>query len=242
MIARLIAATALAMGGFAAPAAAVPTLEPLKPCYVSARAAIAQREGIELRGTGFTPQAPVDVYIDGVLTDSGPADVVGDVIATVPAPYQKRGERQFTLTVAERGNPANAVTVHPMVSAITVALRPKEASSSSRVRFQGRGFTADAPVYGHYLIYNRAKETGRHRKTVRLARPHGACGAFTVRRRQIPIRRPRTGPWLLQVDQQREYTPRPPAKAEVGICVREVFREPTRPRPRPPAPPWPECE
>jgi hypothetical protein len=243
MTARLVAVTALAMGLAAAPAAATPVLDPLKPCYVSAQAEEAQREGIDIHGSGFSRLAAVDVFIDGVLAESGQADVFGEITVTAKAPYQKDGERTFTLTVAERGNPVNVVTVQPLVSALTVALRPKEAASHSRVRFRGRGFTADQPVYAHYLFFNRAKKTFRHHKTVRLAAPKGLCGSFTVRRRQIPIRRPRTGPWLLQVDQQREYSARPPAKAEVEICVRQVFREPTPPRPTPPvgAPPWPEC-
>jgi hypothetical protein len=241
MICRLIVATVLATGACAAPAAATVTLQPLKDCYVSAQADEAQREGIAIHGSGFNREAAVDVYIDGVLTLSGQANLVGDVVATVKAPYQPTGQRRFTLTVAERGNPANAVTVQPLVSALTVVLRPREANSSRRVRFRGRGFTGDGAVFAHYLFYNRARDTVRHMKTVRLRRPRGACGTFTVRRRQIPIRRPRTGPWLLQVDQQRTYSPTPPAKAEVEICVREVFREPTRPRQPPPAPTWPEC-
>jgi hypothetical protein len=236
-------ATALALGALAAPAAAQPTLEPLKRCYVSAQADASQREQIAIRATGFTPEAEVDVYIDAVLALSGQANQVGDVIAWVNAPYQRQGQRPFTLTVAERGNPANVVSAQTLVSALTVALRPREAASHSRVQFRGRGFTADGPVYGHYLFYNRSKQTFRHKKTVRLGPSRGPCGTFKVRRRQIPIRRPRTGPWLLQVDQQRAYTQRPPLKAEVEICVRRVFGEPTPPRPDRPAqpPPWPEC-
>jgi hypothetical protein len=247
MIGRLIAVTALATGVWAAPASAAVTLQPLKPCYVSAAVEEEQREGIAIRGSGFTPMAAVDIYVDGVLALTGQANVVGDVTATAKAPYQPNGQRTFTLTVAERANPANVVTVQPLVSALTVVLRPREANSSSRVRFRGRGFTATnpadrkLPVFAHYLFYNRARDTRRHVKTVRLGRPQSACGTFSVRRRQIPIRRPRTGPWLLQVDQQRAYSPSPPAKAEVEICVREVFREPTRPRQPPPAPQWPEC-
>jgi hypothetical protein len=240
MITRLIAATALATGLAAAPAAAA-TLEPLKECYVSAQADEEQREGIAIRGADFTPSAAVDVYIDGVLAETGQADVVGDIVATAKAPYQRSGQRTFTVTVAERANPANVVTVQPLVSALTAVLRPREANSSSRVRFRGRGFTGRGPVFAHYLFYNRAKDTLRHQKTVRLGRPDDPCGTFSVRRRQIPIRKPRTGPWLLQVDQQRTYSQRPPAKAEVEICVRAVFGEPTPPRRPPQAPTWPEC-
>jgi hypothetical protein len=94
------------------------------------------------------------------------------------------------------------------------------------VRFRGRGFTGAGAVYGHYL-YVRADGTRRLRRTVRLARPEGSCGTFAVRRRQIPLRRPRTGLWILQVDQQRDFADQPDsAKVEVEIRVSRTFRNP----------------
>ena len=51
------------------------------------------------------------------------------------------------------------------------------------------------------------------------------CGAFSVRRRQIPIKRPRIGNWTLQVDQQRRYSRAPDSvyvrvKIEVQLDIR----------------------
>jgi hypothetical protein len=90
------------------------------------------------------------------------------------------------------------------------------------VRFRGRGFTGPGAVYGHYL--NR----GRVRKTVKLARHPGApCGTFSVKRRQIPVRKPRLGQWLLQIDQQRKYH-RAPERGAIRVIIRveSVFTPP----------------
>jgi hypothetical protein len=221
MSARLIAATGLALGVLAAPATAAPTLEPLKPCYVSAGQEENRREAVMLRGTGFTPQAMVDVYIDGVLASSGQANVVGDIQATVPAPFQEAGEREFAVTVAEQANPAIQVGVLSRVTALDARLRPRQAPTRRRVRYIGRGFTGDAPVYVHYVF------GGKARKTVRLARRPAACGTFSVRRRQIPVRRPRPGVWTLQVDQRRAYRANPGTNwVRIPINVREVFVDP----------------
>jgi hypothetical protein len=222
MTIRLLALTALATGLLAAPAAAAPELQPLKPCYVSAGEAEERREGVVLRGTGFTPNAALDVYIDGVIVLSGTANVVGDLEATVKAPFQRAGEREFGVTVVERDTPVNAAGALSRVTALGVTLRPREARSSRRVRFRGRGFTAAAPVYAHYLY------GGRVRKTVRLGRqPTTPCGTFNVRRRQIPIRRPRTGDWTLQIDQQRRYSAEPATNwVRLLIRLREVFVAP----------------
>jgi hypothetical protein len=218
MIARILAATALVLAVQAAPAAAA-AIDPLKPCYVSAGAQEQRRETISVRGTGFSADATVDITVDGVVQLSGLANGVGEFRADVKAPHQERGERPFTVTVTERGNPANIVSATSRVTALHVRLRPKRAATTRRVRFIGRGFTADGPVFGHYVFGERL------RRTVRLVRRSTApCGRFSVRRRQIPIRRPRTGEWTLQVDQQRDYSPDHRPWVRVPITVRQFFR------------------
>jgi hypothetical protein len=221
MTARLIAATALAVGALAAPAAAA-EMAPLKPCYVSAGAEETEREAVVVDAAGFAPNTTVEVLVDGaVVLRDVPTDAVGDALATVAAPYQERGEREFSVTVREPLNPASAVSATSRVTALSVELRPREARPSRRVRFRGRGFTAERAVYAHYS-YN-----GRHRRTVRLGRPRGDCGRFSTRRRQIPVRRPRTGDWTLQIDQRRRYSETPATNwVRLVIRVREVFLEP----------------
>jgi hypothetical protein len=216
---RILAATALVLGILAAPAAAA-TLDPLKPCYVSAGTGDDRREGVDLHGAGFTPGGMVDIFIDGVPAASGPVDSVGEVGARVLAPFQREGERDFTITVAERNNPANVVTVTTRVTALRVTLSPREARPTAKVRYRGSGFTADAPVFAHYLY------AGAVRKTVRLVRRPEACGAFAVRRRQIPVR-PRVGNWTVQIDQQQTYTATPSSNwVRMRIKVRRVFVPP----------------
>ena len=214
-----LAATTLVLAADAAPAAAAAAIDPLKRCYVSAGEEEQRRETVAVRGTGFTANSFVDIAVDGVVQASGFADPVGDLKADVKAPHQPRGQRRFTVTVAERGNPANVATATTNVSALTVSLRPRRASPSRRVRFRGRGFTGSGTIYAHYLF------GGRERRSVRVARPHGDCGTFAVRRRQIPIRRPRTGDWTLQVDQRREYSDAPGTNwVRLLIRVRQFFR------------------
>jgi hypothetical protein len=222
MFGRLVIGTALAFGALAAPAAGA-QIDELKPCYVSAGRVEERRESIDVHGTGFSPDAVIDIYVDGVLVLSdGRTNAVGEVMGQVKAPYQSRGEREFTLTVAERDNPENVVTVTSRVTTLRVTLTPREARPSRRVRFRGRGFTQPAPVYAHYLY------AGKEQKTVRLARRSTApCGTFDVRRRQIPVEDPRTGRWIMQVDQKRAYAPEPdPVWVRLPIKVVVDFLEP----------------
>jgi hypothetical protein len=216
--ARLLALAALA--GLAAPGgAAAAGLEPLKPCYVSVDKH--QRELVEVHGFGFTPGSHVDVAVDGETQFSVPVYGDGLVSGKALAPFQRRGERDFELTLSEDGNPANTVSGLARVTGLSVKLSPRRAPSSSRVRFVGRGFTAMRPVYGHYVF------AGMLRRTVRLGWPSGPCGTFNVRRRQIPLEDPRDGSWTLQVDQQRAYSPSPDGvSVMVTIRVRRSFTRP----------------
>ena len=206
-LARPLVPAALLVGLVAPPARAA-TLDPLRPCYRSVDETT--RETVHVQATGFTPGAAVDVSIDGVVVQSGVAALTdGSVSGDVTAPYQRRGVRRFGLTVTERDRPENTATTGSLVTALSLQLRPREASPTRRVRFLGRGFIDGTEVYGHYL------RRDRWRKTVLLGRPQGPCGRLDAEHRQIPVRRPGTGRWTLQVDNQPEYGPQPP-----GVLVR----------------------
>ena len=224
MKARLIAATAGLTLALAAPAAAQVQVEPLKACYASAGDAESQRESVDVRASGFPPNAPVQVLVDGTLFTQVEADSFGVVSGvTVLAPYMRRGERLFTVTVRQTNASTVMGSATSRVTNLAVSLMPNRARPSRRVLYRGRGFMADQPIWAHYVF------NGKARKTVRLARrPSGACGAFSVRRRQIPIDRPRTGEWLVQVDQRREFRAEAPGTnwVHVLINVERMFRTP----------------
>jgi hypothetical protein len=220
---RTLLVTATLALGLAAPAQAAVVMDPIKECYVSDGELPTQRETIHVHATGFTPLAALTLLIDGVAVDHGMSDAFGAVSADIPAPFQGQGQRAFNVGVIEDQNPANLANRTAQVTNLGVRLRPKRARPSRRIRFLGRGFTRDAPVWGHYL------HGGKVRKTVRLARrPTLPCGVFRVKRKQIPVKRPATGDWLLQVDQQRRYAPQPTASnaQRVIITVTETFKEP----------------
>jgi hypothetical protein len=214
-------ASAAALGAAALPAAALATpviARAPKACYVTVDPSA--RETIRLRATGFPPLDPVDLfYDDGGRVTSFDANAAGAVTVREQAPYQSRGERPLTITLRDHLHPENVVTAMTRVTALRVQLRPKRAATSDMIRFTGRGFTQHKAIWGHYLFHDRLQ------KTVRFAAgPATACGTFSVRRRQIPVERPRPGLWRLQVDQQRHWSPKPKSVVfPVPITVQRVF-------------------
>jgi hypothetical protein len=219
---RLLAAVAApaALLAAAVPAHAAPQLALPKACYVSVNPA--EREFLRTVAGGFTPDAKVRITV-GDATSDGTANHFGFVdLRHTAAPYRANGEGTFSVTITEVDNPLNTVTASASVTALTVRLRPREAATSDRVRFRGRGFTARRAIWAHYVLH------GHVRKTVRLARrPSSPCGAFSVRRRQIPLRHPRPGRWTLQVDQQHRWSSHPRSVfVPVTITVQRVIGSP----------------
>ena len=206
-----------ALAAAAPQAAQAAELTPLNPCYRSVDSKT--RETMTVLGKGFTPGEQVSAAIDGVVVDTATALPEGNVEGQVTAPYQERGERPFTLTLTEVDQPANTASAASRVTALTFRLKPRKKAPSQRVRFIGRGFTDGEFVYAHYV------RKGKLRKTVLLGAAQGPCGRIDVRRRQIPISRPATGRWTLQVDNQQRYSTQP-----VSVFVRwaiNVRRVPT---------------
>jgi hypothetical protein len=207
MSARIPAATGALLIALLVPASAqaVVTMEPLKPCYVSAETAAGpQTEGIVIRATGFTPNSTVDLSLDGQPVQGGQGlqtDAAGtlNLPTPVPAPFVASGTREFPVTLTEVNNPANTVTATAMTTALGVSVKPRRARPSKVIRFKGSGFTAPKALYAHYVF------KGKLRKTVRMARKTSRCGGWTAHKPQIPVKNPKPGLWTIQFDQSKRY-------------------------------------
>jgi hypothetical protein len=181
----------------------------LKPCYVSLPTSPPQIELVNLAGSGFTPNALVDISLDGAISNAGvPVDAAGNLGAdpanpvVTQAPFVSSGEKGFELVATERGAALPAAAATTRVTALNVGLSPRRARPSSRVRFRGRGFTGGRRVYAHY------RYKGKTRRTVRFT-ASGPCGKFDARARQIPVSRAGMGEWSVQFDQQKKYSRKP---------------------------------
>ena len=228
---RTLAVSGALLIALAVPAGAqaAVTIDPLtKPCYVTAGDRDEpQGEQMVVKAHGFTANALVDISFDGVVAYSGVlTDANGELGVLTPflppAPFIGKGSGQFEMTIAEQGNPANAATVTGRHVALGVKVKPREARPSRRIRFSGSGFTQDKPVYAHY-VYG-----GKVRRTVKMSGDPNRCGQWTKRARQIPVRDPANGLWVVQFDQLKRYSPGSPghksAYVQLQINVTTVLR------------------
>ena len=192
------------------------TIDPLaQSCYVTTDT---EGERIVIAARGFTPNSLVDLAFDGEIVPDGSGlqtDANGEIGVlsplVVPAPFIPSGSARFTITLTQQDNPANVATATARHTALGVSVKPQRARPSSRIRFKGSGFTQDKPVYAHYVF------GGELRKTVKMSGDPGACGQWRKRARQIPVRNPATGIWIVQFDQLKRY--RKPSSSFPSVFV-----------------------
>lgn len=190
------------------------SVAPLRPCYVSV--AKGSTEPVMLSATGFHPHAAVDVRLNGRPVATVTVGGDGRLDVRVNLPHHRRGRRTFVLKLEQRGDPSHRARVSARVTALGVNVRPAAAPPQSVVTWKGSGFTADGPVYVHYV------KDGVVRHTTRLTAPRGACGAFRIQRPQFPFR-PSMGTWTLQIDQQRTFAQLPATSfVQLPVRVRRV--------------------
>jgi hypothetical protein len=163
-------------------------------------ACFAAGQPIVLAGTAFTPGAPVS--ITGATSGAAQADALGAFTTQLAAPrIAGLGPRPVRLTAVDRVNPANTAALELRVvretfgSNLPLAGRPREVTTWRFV-----GFTADRPIYGHFVL------SGRSSGDYRFGVAKGACGTLEVRARRIPgVRALRPGRWTLKLDQRMSY-------------------------------------
>jgi hypothetical protein len=200
-----------------ATAQAVPSIEPLRPCYATAGTVKdPQQEPVIVRAQGFTAHSKVNLTLNGKPIRGGEGLQVNEQgLLTLdkfefPAPLARKGAPQpFEVRIVEQDNPANVATAVAQTVRLDVAMRPRSARPSTKVRFKGSGFlTEGRPVFAHYLY------RGKLRRTVRLSATTGPCGTWKARAAQIPVRNPGLGRWRVQFDQSKRYVnPRKRPKA-----------------------------
>src|SRR3954452_14602535 len=99
-------------------ASAEASLDPLAPCYVSAKN---QSELVTVNEHGFTPTAHLDVFVDEIQVDT-PAVVGydGNAKGMVSAPFISAGQRLFTVRVTEQSNHDISASATAWVTAFSV--------------------------------------------------------------------------------------------------------------------------
>ncbi len=207
--------TAIALGALVAlpsSANAIPRVQVDRDCYLDT--VIKKKRvatPVTLSGNGFTPGAQFQVSLDGqpLPNGTGTMDAFGALsgkFTATPLATLNSRQRKWKVRVDEG---ANSASTSFYTSDIFADFSPSSGNPAKlKVRWSVNGFKLSRPagakspyVYLHYIRPN-----GKRKRTYRLGRATGACGAIkrTKKRRLFPFRAER-GLWKLQVDTNRKF-------------------------------------
>ena len=141
------------------------------------------------------------MLFDGVLMGSAPTGSVGEFEIRLPTPFQLKGERPLTVTVRDAATQVDKVT---RVTNLAMRVSPRRASPGSASA--SAAAASRRPRRSSPTTSSAARSRGPSASPASRPRP---CGTFSVKRRLIPVENARTGRWIMQVDQKREYSPEP---------------------------------
>lgn len=217
-VAALAAVLACAPAAAAAPA----TLTTDARCY-------AQGASLQMSASGLTPRAPLTVTLDGQPLHYGdgstPAADDGGAFAgsfATPALATGAHELRHALVVSDGAHrPRTRFTVSRPPGA---AFEPATGDPRTlRARFEAWGFALGSaarprprmPVWLHWV-----SPGGKARRSAKLGRTGGDCGALTSAPRRVFPFAPEPGRWLLVLDTHRRYRVQaggPSAKISVNV-------------------------
>ncbi|MGH2763444.1 MAG: hypothetical protein ACRDL4_02430 [Thermoleophilaceae bacterium] len=193
--------------------AAILTVDPARSCY-------RETQTVFLQGSGFTPNALVDVSREGRSLGRLSADASGAFVGELALPGLLRGQERLTYLARDESNPALTAEATVVASATDVVVRPRNGAPNRRLRIRGRGFFRGRAVWAHVVRMGRGPRA-RPVRTVRIGRVRGACRKVRARRRLLRART-RPGRYRVQFDTFRRY--RRNRAVEYDDLVVRVFR------------------
>jgi hypothetical protein len=187
-----VAALAAVLLGASAAEAATLTATGTKDCYRAG-------DTLTLTGSGFTPNAPVNVTLEG--RELVGQDPIADAAGNFSTPLQVgnlQGVSQRALVATDATNPAITATTQFLGSALIVRVRPQTGTAGRRLRVSASGFTTGKRLYAHII-------RKRYRRNVLIGKLKGPCHTLKVRKRVLTAGTP-DGVYTVQFDTKRRYS------------------------------------
>jgi hypothetical protein len=208
----LAAVAAGLLAALTAPSAMAATLGSDGECY---------REGQEANflGSGFQPNQPVAISLDGQQQGTKIADPLGRVGVPVSIGSIPRSEQASVLSMSQVSNPAVSATKSFRVTKVYVVTKPSRFRPGRRLRIRAGGFfrTGGRTLYGHVR--------GPNKRNLRIGRVKGPCGKVSATKKVILKRGDRPGVYIVQFDTSRKYIgTRAPLWYRRGYRIDRIFR------------------
>jgi hypothetical protein len=189
-IAVAVAGAAVALAVPAVAQAATLTVQGNKACYRAGDAPV-------LSGSGYTPNGPVDITLEGKSLGQIAADASGNISSPLTI-GNLRGVGSRTLVASDATNPAITATTQFLGSALLVTVKPRDGTAGRKLRIKASGFTTGKRLYAHILRKH-------YRRNVFIGKLKGPCRTLKVRKPVLGATTP-NGAYTVQFDTKKRYS------------------------------------
>jgi hypothetical protein len=189
-IAGAVAVAAVVLAVPAAAQAATLSVAGSKACYRAG-------DTLTLSGTGYTPNASIDITLGGRSLGQLTADAAGNISSPLSI-GNLRGVDTRTVVASDTTNPAITATAQFLGSALLVTVKPRDGTAGRKLRVKASGFTTGKRLYAHIL-------RKRYRRNVFVGKLKGPCRTLKVRKRVLGAGTPR-GVYTVQFDTKKRYS------------------------------------
>jgi hypothetical protein len=150
-------------------------------------------------GTGFQPNQPVAVSIDGRQIATDTTDALGRISGQIPSlPQIPRSQQTRALSMTQTTNPAITGTKTFLATKLYVVTKPGSFRPGRRLRIRAGGFYGAGPtLYGHVR--------GPKKRNLRIGTVRGDCGKVSATKKVILKRRDPAGFYIVQFDTVRKF-------------------------------------
>lgn len=174
---------------------------------------------IPVEGSGFTPNAAVDVGFANLRPVTRTTDGSGRFSAKVPVPDLGNAPvpGRARLFAVERGNTSNAASERVQMTPIAVGTRETSiVRVGEKIWVRFAGFPNGRVMWGHYLFGSKLRGKQRFGQT------DGPCGTLRAHVALLPSFIDRTGIWTIQFDARKRYSRKTEPRRRAKINVTNV--------------------
>jgi hypothetical protein len=194
-----VAATAIAIVAFAAPAAASAAslaVDPVRSCY-------REQETVFLMAEGYTPNGFVDFTRDGTLIERLQAGPSGAISGNLTLRDLLSGRRRLTYVATDVADPSIEASVTLLTTATFARVRPLGGVANLPRRITARGFFRGRTLWAHVVRLRRGARPSL-RRTLKIGPVRGPCHTVSAKKRLFR-RGVRRGRYRVQFDTFRRY-------------------------------------
>lgn len=183
------------------------------------RGCYAAGDPVVLTGSGYTPNGPVAITVEGRQLGTATADPAGSIAVDLSAPDIDGTQRTDDFVATDQTNLSLTATAGVKLTSLNVTAKPKNGKPGRKQRIKARGFTDGKVLWAHI-------QRGKKKRNVKVGKLKGACGTLSVKKRLFSPSA-QFGVYRVQFDARRKYSQQTVPQVFFFVTVFQVFKPAT---------------